>query len=327
MAAALKSNLIRSRTRSRSWVEALVQSLSAQDFLVGTYLSLLLLIVLGGTGPNPLEGERAVELQIALFVAGLCVTRGGLLRGLAGAMAYRVLGPVIMFMSYFQLRIVLPAVSSAAYDLDIFAFDIRVFGVEPSLAWDRFVTPAATEWFSFFYLGYFVLLATYLSAMVLLCRDQRRLASFGLGVFMLFSAGQLLYTVVPGFGPYASLAERFTNPLAGPFFWPLVERTVNAAGALKDIFPSLHTAVPTYFALFTFRHRKSGAAYRLLWPIVTLIASQIVTATMYLRWHYLIDVVAGLMLAAFVDVVSHRVGRWEVARRERLGLPPVFEAL
>lgn len=326
MAAALKSTSV---VRARPWAHTLVQAMSAQDFLLTAYLLVLAsAVILAGSGPLQERAEQAVLIDLGLFAAGLCVTRGGLVArdGLLGATLYRLLGPVVLFMSYFQLRIILPTVSSAAYDHSIHALDLALFGVEPAVAWDRFVTPLATEWFSFFYLGYFGLLAVYLSLMTFLCRDAERLASFALGIFMLFTTGQLLYMVVPGYGPYAALAAHFTRPLEGPTFWPLVWETVSAGGAMKDIFPSLHTAVPTFFALFSFRHRRT-TALRWLWPVVALVASQIVLATMYLRWHYLIDVVAGLALAVAVDAISARVGRWEVARRERLGLPKVFEDL
>lgn len=312
----------------RRWSVALVQGFSMQDAVVGGYLLVLLAIVLGATGPGQAQAEQAVLIDVAVFAIGLCITRGELIspRGFAGAALYRVLGPVVMFMSYFQLRVILPAVSSAAFDLDIYAFDLAVFGVEPALYLDRFVTPARTEWFSFFYFGYFVLLAVYLSLMSFLCRDEVRLTSFALGIFLLFGTGQLLYMVVPGYGPYAALAAHFVHPLEGPTFWVMVRETVEAGGAMKDIFPSLHTAVPTFLALFSFRHRRRVPALRWLWPVVALIATQIILATMYLRWHYLVDVVAGLMLAFAVDVLADRIGRWEVAKRERLGRPPVFES-
>jgi hypothetical protein len=316
------------RIEVRRWSVALVEAMSVQDFVLGVYLVILGAAVLSGAGPDRVRAEQAVLIDLIVYGVGLAVTRGELIPrdGLLGATLYRLFGPVVIFLSYFQLRLILPTVSSAAYDLDLYALDLAVFGVEPAVAWDHLVTPARTEWFSFFYLSYFGLLAAYLSSMTFLCRDQARLSSFALGVFLLFTIGQLLYMVVPGYGPYAALSAHFTRPLEGPTYWALVDELVTRGGALKDIFPSLHTAVPTFFALYSWRHRDLPAL-RWLWPVVALVASQIVLATMYLRWHYLIDVVAGLTLAVVVDQLSARVGAWEVARRAHLGRPPVFEPL
>ena len=39
---------------------------------------------------------------------------------------------------------------------------------------------------------------------------------------------------------------------------------------------------------------------------------------MFLRWHYLVDIVAGLTLATTAALVSHRIVVREIARREGL---------
>jgi membrane-associated phospholipid phosphatase len=61
--------------------------------------------------------------------------------------------------------------------------------------------------------------------------------------------------------------------------------------------------------------------------VMTFFASQIILATMFLRWHWLIDVVAGFTIATSAAFISRRAIGWEWKRRARLGLPPVFEAL
>ena len=58
---------------------------------------------------------------------------------------------------------------------------MRVFGFEPSLAWDRFVNPITTEWFAFFYFCYFFLLAAHIFPIVFGSRDQMLLGEFMLG--------------------------------------------------------------------------------------------------------------------------------------------------
>jgi membrane-associated phospholipid phosphatase len=98
---------------------------------------------------------------------------------------------------------------------------------------------------------------------------------------------------------------------------------VQTAGALKDIFPSLHTGAPTFFAIFAFVHRKK-MPFKYTWPILAFCVSQIIGATMFLRWHYLVDIVAGFGLATFNVLFWGRVVDWELGRRDKLALPPVF---
>jgi len=161
---------------------------------------------------------------------------------------------------------------------------------------------------------------------MLLSRDNVLLARFALGVLLIFMTGHLIYMAVPGWGPYWYLKGTFGHELTGPTFWPLVRETVDAGGAQKDIFPSLHTAVPTFLAIFSFRHRQR-VPFRYTWPIVSFLATQIIIATMFLRWHYLVDVVAGLVLAASASFVTQRLADWERARRERLGVQPAWMPL
>jgi len=122
---------------------------------------------------------------------------------------------------------------------------------------------------------------------------------------------------VPGYGPYRFLAGEFHHPLTGGLFWSWVQSTVSAGGAQKDIFPSLHTAAPTFFALYSWRHR-ARAPYKYTWPVTAFCASQIICATMFLRWHYLVDIFAGITLAIFATVVGERLVLRDTERRARL---------
>jgi hypothetical protein len=221
--------------------------------------------------------------------------------------------------SFFQLREILPAVSPWSDDARIYAFDLRVFGVEPSVWLDRFVSPATTEWFAFFYFLYFAILTVHVLPMLFWQRNVQLLSRFSIGVLLLFMIGHLLYMVVPGWGPYWYLSGVFRHGLSGGAFWKLVREAVDAGGAQKDIFPSLHTAVPTFLAIFSFRHRRL-LPFKYSWPVIVFFATQIITATMFLRWHYLVDVVAGIVLAAVASLLGQRIADWEHARRKRLGV-------
>jgi membrane-associated phospholipid phosphatase len=114
------------------------------------------------------------------------------------------------------------------------------------------------------------------------------------------------------------MASSFAHPFPAGLWHDLVVSAVKSGGAQMDIFPSLHTAAPTVVALFSFRNRKE-LPFRYTWPLVAFCTLNIIIATMFLRWHYLIDVVAGLVLATTAVLLSRPITRWELARRERLG--------
>jgi hypothetical protein len=313
---------------SPTFFARLAKNLAAQDLLVGGYLVLLMAAVLTATGPDRQLSIETVLVDIAFLAVGVLLTRGGILRhgSFASSLVYRFTVFLPVFLSYFQLRWILPAVSPHSLDADILAFDLRTFGYEPSVAWDRFVTPRTTEWFAFFYFGYFFLLCAHVLPIMFAAKNRVRIAHFALGICTVFCTGHILYMIVPGWGPYHHLAGQFAHPLEGGLFWRLVKATVDAGGAQKDIFPSLHTAAPTYFAVYSYIHRRAFP-FRLTWPIMAFSATQIIVATMFLRWHYLVDIFAGITLATTSAVVSHRIVTWETARREAAGVRPIFEAL
>jgi hypothetical protein len=313
----------------RSRFAAFLLDFSPVDWIIVFFFSVLTVAVLLGSGPHREESLGLVALDWTVLAAGLSLSRGGILPrgGFASALVYRltVFGTIVS--SYFELRVILPAVSTRAVDASLFAFDMRAFHVEPSLAWDRFVTPQTTEWFAFFYFGYFFLLAIHTIPFALFVKSTDLVARFALGITIVFCVGHTTYMLVPGYGPYAYLTNEFHHELTGGFFWGLVKEAVAAGGAQKDIFPSLHTAVPTFFALFSFRYRKQLPVFRFTWPLVAFCASQIICATMFLRWHYLVDILAGLSLATAADALSARLVPWDERRRSARGLAPAWDPL
>ncbi len=302
-----------------AWVARFVRNLAPQDWYILAYFSVMTLAVVFGSGPGREHSLSLIFADASCLLAGLALTRGEVLKPgtFPNAMLYRLTVWLTVFLSYFQLRHILPAVSERAVDGELFAFDLRVFHVEPSVAWDRFVTPVTTEWFAFFYFGYFVLLSAHVLSMMLAAKSRFRLSHFALGIFLVFCTGHMVYTLVPGYGPYRFLAGDFHHELTGGPFWHAVQATVSAGGAMKDIFPSLHTACPTYFALFSFRYRKV-LPWKYTWVVTAFCATQIIGATMFLRWHYLIDIFAGITLAFFACTVGEVLVRWDQQRRERL---------
>ncbi|MGH7269300.1 MAG: phosphatase PAP2 family protein [Polyangiaceae bacterium] len=301
-----------------------VQELASQDWLLLGYLVAIFLALAFGSGPHREPCMIHIATDLGAFVFVLALVRLQVLRagGAAASLLYRVSVMATLLVTFFQLREILPAVSSRALDSSIYAADLRVFGVEPSVWLDRFVCTGATEWFAFFYFLYFLILTVHVLPMLFFWRGHdRELARFGVGFLLIFLSAHLLYMVVPGWGPYAYLKDSFHHQLRGPFFWPLVRETVDAGGAQKDIFPSLHTAVPTYIAIFSYQHRKLKP-FKYTWWIMAFLATQIILATMFLRWHYLIDVVAGLTLACTAAFAGKKIADWEHIRRGRLGLSP-----
>lgn len=296
-------------------------NMAGHDWLLVAYFVILVMAVASGGGPDRTLSFQMLALDVAILGTTLVLVRGEIVSGGLGSAIYRAGIFIPILISYFQLRWILPTVTTNALDSQLFQFDMRVFGVEPAVAWDRFVNPSTTEWFAFFYFGYFFIMASYIFPFLLFGRDGVLFRHFALGIFVQFCTTHLVYMLVPGFGPYKSLT--FVHELDGGTFRDLVMASVHSAGAQKDIFPSLHTGGPTFLTVFSFIHRDK-LPFKFTWAPLAFCVSQIIIATMFLRWHYLIDIVAGFTLATSNAYFSLKAVTWEMQRRETRGAMPVF---
>ena len=292
-----------------------------QDGILFGFLSTMrLLVALAAAGAARDGAARLVDGALLLLVVGVLVGRvlPGLPRAVRGVV-YRTCIAGTLLASYLMLRDVLLVVRTDSLDAVLANLDARLFGVTPAVWMEAFATRAAVEYFSFFYFSYFVLLIGYTVVVVWLERPSRHTAVFAIGTLLVFGIGQLGYVVVPGYGPYLHLSSSFAAPLDGGFFWRLVQGAVQAGGAMKDIFPSLHTAVPTWLTAYAVQRARHDPRWRVAALITGLFAGNIVVSTMFLRWHYGVDVIAGLSLAALAAAVAPRLARWEERRRARFG--------
>ncbi len=297
---------------------------SSNDWVMLVYL-LGLNLAWALASPSPelsRSGPMVLGLSLAYAALVLVFSRSKPEGSFWRALCYRLGHFGSIHASYFVFKLFLPAVSPGSLDQELLSLDHVLFGLEPAAAFDALVTPWTTEWFSFFYYSYFFLLISHIVPIAFFGRDHQLLAEFALGMTLVSTIGHTGYMLVPGFGPY-TMPELFSHDLPHGLWWTLVSQLVATGGAQKDIFPSLHTALPTFILLFSY-HNRGLYPYRLTWPLVAMVTVNIILATMFLRWHYLIDVLAGLVLATCSYVLAVRVSAWEVVYRANHGLGRVW---
>lgn len=311
----------RAHDRAPGALRGLIAVFAVQDVILIVYLMIVSALLLrSGSGPAQVLHARQGLVGVMAMGVGCLFARGAV--GIAPAIrlsVYRILVVGMVVVNYLSLRDLLPVVRSDTVDAELLRIDLYLFGVEPALWLERFNTRPIVEWFSFFYFSYFWLCFAYMVVGVWLLRNGRRTAEFMVGTALVYCIGQLGYMSVPGYGPVVALRDQFQAPLDGGFFWGCVTHVVDAGGAMKDIFPSLHTAAPVWFTLFAWRAATEDRRFR--WPaIVTgFFALNIIVSTMLLRWHYAIDVVAGLALATLAASLAPRLVRWEESLRRGAG--------
>jgi hypothetical protein len=310
---------------SSNWL----RQVSLNDWIVLSYLCVLDLAILASDQHGPARDRALLEVSGLLFtffgVVVVLVRRGILTQPWLRPLAFRLGHYGGIQLTYFFMRGFLPVVNPSSLDRELHDLGVRAFGLEPALAMQPWVSAATTEWFAFFYYGYFFVLGMHVIPLLFFGRDARLLSEFALGLLLVLSIGQSLYLIVPGYGPSKGLPELFQVQLPSGVWWHLVRQLVDSAGAQKDIFPSIHTAAPSFILLFSF-HNRAHLPYRYSWPLVAFFVFNIIVATMFLRWHWLLDIVAGLVLAQVGFVGGVYGTRWETRYRAARGLPPAWPA-
>jgi hypothetical protein len=306
----------RARGSGRSLYDCL-RSFAVHDWIVLAYITFLnVAVALRPEGPVKDHCQVRVTTLLVALVVALLLARGPVRpAGAAAALFYRLTIYGTVQLSYFFFREMLPLLNPASLDRELHGLGIILFGAEPALVLDKVVSSTTTEWFSFFYFGYFFVLAVHVIPGLFLVKSRRLLGEFTFGMLLMFCVGHTLYVLVPGYGPYRAVASEFQNALPDGLWLDVVMQTVSEGGAQKDIFPSLHTAAPLFIALYSFRHR-AVIPFRFTWPIVLFFAVNIIIATMFLRWHWIIDVVAGLALATTAQALSVAATNFELRRRK-----------
>jgi membrane-associated phospholipid phosphatase len=217
----------------------------------------------------------------------------------AASLRWRLLFyPVAMCVYFQQMRTAIPAIAPEKYDAVLRSVDSALIGDTPSVLWQNLASPSLTELMSFCYLLFFPYLL--LGVTVHFIGPVWRCTSFVAGLFSLYGIGFLGYTLVPAAGPYLAFSDAFNTPLsAGPLAaWNAALVHMGSTGV--DVFPSLHVAVSLFILGFDFQHNK-----RRFW-IFLVPCMGLCCSTLYLRYHYLADVLCGVLLAGCALWIANR---------------------
>jgi membrane-associated phospholipid phosphatase len=189
---------------------------------------------------------------------------------------------------------------------------IQFADVHPSVWLARFSNPALNDFMQFAYMTYFLYLVL-LPAILYAQKD--RLAFWNVMVFTAV-ANYTVYVIAVLFpieGPYHTLAALNTTPLTGGYFTTTIELIEHFGRVHGGAFPSAHVAGSMVAILASWRYRR-----RLFWVCLPFFISMCV-ATVYGRYHYVADVLAGIVVGA----IGFAAGSWLMDQRG--GLAEVAE--
>lgn len=268
-------------------------------FLIG-----LILLVLFFRDQIPLW--RSLLGLYALGVGVLLVLKWCSDRGVMGRVGKFIndFSPVLYIILIYQSLGDLTQYLHPDVDPQLIRIDFFLFGVHPTVWMERWIVPWLTGVLSLAYISYFFLPARLVHTLYL--KNPRR--DFELAVFVLLLVWYLSFLgniLWPAIGPRFTLAHLQSFPLDGSFIADFVSRLLNLLENNKrDCMPSGHTAIGLIVLFLAYRYA------RLLFYLFCPIVAALILSTVYLRHHYVIDLIAGAALAAGCSLIGPRLYRW-----------------
>lgn len=176
-------------------------------------------------------------------------------------------------------------------DAALISWDQKLFGFQASLALQRYVSAPLTAWMEFAY-AYHLLNIPIVACFIYLRRPRHRFREMMCGMIVISFFGLLGYLLVPAIGPLYTLQTQYTVPLTQPLaVFNRQMEFLDYARIDRDVFPSLHVGIS--FAVWLYAYRNSRRLFLVLAPLIL----SLWVSTVYLRYHYLVDCLAGFILA------------------------------
>jgi membrane-associated phospholipid phosphatase len=197
-------------------------------------------------------------------------------------------------------------------DIDswLIRMDFLMFGVHPTVWMERWIGPWLTDGMSLAYASYYFIPLT----LVVVLYAKGRMAEFSLSVFVLafgYYISFIGYILFPAIGPRFTLTHLQTVPLEGSFLTDVVRDVLNALEHNKrDCMPSGHTQIVLIALYLAYRYEK------LLFYLFLPIICALILSTVYLRYHYVVDLFAGTAMAVGCVVIGPRLHVWWTRSRE-----------
>lgn len=211
---------------------------------------------------------------------------------------------LIMNAAYILIGPTVRALGSPLRDRQLQAIDSRLFGKPLPLYFDAVTSPMMSEVLSLSYMVLFPYIVFSVGRMVWrMPRAFDVTRVFFVGLFTMYAAGFLGYFLVPARGAYLDIPNAFAYPIEGLAITRINDEIVRRGSIGVDVFPSLHVAVSAFILLFDRRYTR-WRYYAYLGPAIGLWI-----ATLYLRYHYGIDVIAGFLFAAGALWLASREAR------------------
>lgn len=289
------------------WLADLRRSCGAFEWVTFAYLVWLnaILLVFHRNVAHPAR-YFAIHVCVGLSIACLSLAA---LRSRSKILRFvRDWYPLPLYIGFFEeLQGLVHIIFPGWLDRWLIEFDYNFAGVHPSVWLARFSNPLLNDFMQFAYMTYFLYLVI-LPAILYAKKDRLAFWTVMVSTALAHYSVYIIAVLFPIESPYHSLASFQTKPLVGGFFTGAIDFIEHFGRVHGAAFPSAHVAGSMVAILAAWRYRRW-----LFWICLPFFASMCV-ATIYGRYHYIADVLAGIAVGAF----GFLAGDWLMMRKGAL---------
>ena len=168
--------------------------------------------------------------------------------------------------------------------------DAALLGNQAAFLLEPWINPWVTDFLCLVYFSYVFTLPG-VALYFYLAQEKMIFRRVMMGYLTLMLMGITSYLLVPAIGPESFYADQYTRELNGNTVIHGVDYIMRAGRVGYDCFPSLHVGIPLLLSFYLRDYCK-----KLFIPALVYVALMC-CATIYLRYHYIVDVIAAFAYA------------------------------
>jgi membrane-associated phospholipid phosphatase len=216
--------------------------------------------------------------------------------------------PVILFIPLYMISgHEIPMFFNHFFDSKIINLELAIFGVHPTIWFQQFKNPLLTEWMMFGYSFYLMLIPITTGWLYYSGKkeeSEHTLASLMISFYICY----ILFSLIPVAGPRLAMADLYTVKFHGYIFKAITEAMEAGPMLHGGAFPSAHCSAATVMLLLSYKYDK-----KLFWWVMPVIITLYIS-TVYGRYHYPTDVLAGMIVGISGIKLYHPIKRWWVRK-------------
>jgi membrane-associated phospholipid phosphatase len=293
-----------------AWFKSIRPIYRLVDYATQAYLLLVGLLILGFYSADPTYRLLIPVIHIiAMLGLHWMILQHGRRpdkRALAGLRSFY---PILLF-TFFYMQSEFLNLTFVTQYLDGFFIRLEenLFGLQPSIHFmEALPYPAVSEFFYMSYFSYYLMVIGV--GITLYLRSEEQFVHYISVISIMFYICYLLYIFLPVVGPpvfYSNIPGyhgqenlpyyplEYPPQVTGGIFFNIMKILYRWFEGFGAAFPSSHVAVAIGTLYFSWRYLP-GIRYPHLGAVVCLSLS-----TVYCRYHYVVDVIAGVLLAALL---------------------------